>query len=1139
MSIKRYNSTTAIVGQFLPKIYTRRITLESAGTKKNKKTNVTVDYQIKDVLDQNGIGIITQTRGVTEPGEQAKQDEILSALKIVLLAISNKDAATIIVQKLYNLVNTGYGRSNPFDRALDSMISDFDSLRSVKIEKIEDLARPAELDFQFRNTIYQQYDIDNNVINIIPGTKRFELFDDEWDNLSNLTLVCFSYFDFSSLGLESENLSQDEIRKLSYTIGDLTVDAVTSGGQIVSSATVYKVLDTNQQYSGPVHLHTDENPGPGGYTGYMAGYPGADVMGARLRQVKVPVSKIQDFRAMQRTKLVNYQPDQLEYYSNRTPNLDFIDNGDENYFDLTDVQVNYDREEGETNIQFTIDMQDIYKRNSRYYDLVKNNRALSFLGPTILQQILELKIVRRRMTSGLYGNDRLGSIKRKPFMPEIEPDHIVVRTVQTSRGAILEKLEEDLGFIRLQDQVGNRKTIYAADYQISQYEGTEGVYQYGVELKVLDSTKSFMLQTVERARRALEDLKRYSQEAKIPVFDTMFVNKPEESAPIGLSEDPSYSADITQVGNYDAKTNTFTKKFIDEANRKYSFNSYVNSFLSLVSLSFGKAEVKLQKRATSTLQTENALQTPLSALDSLRTDQNVDEAVDRQFLRNMIKPNNSRPETIDSFIRSFEDLVLEMENYFGAKYESSLSNEGGGYSAKSDNSYTVKRWIDTTSFDDDIDTLVHMNPYTDSIYFDYDLATTGGSRIATMQSLKARSKEEMDKYGIASSGPAVFAPKSLNIGSWSVCFDKQHMEKKKIENSRKIKSLQSKKTSPKTTRRKLRKLKKKKYVHLDPTITSHVNAISTFVTALQPPPIAPIANFASTFSFINATANLSTENFFTGIMAFNDEALNNAVQYSKFLNARPINIPTVERIFPEDPNECGLIDNRNTKPKFVKVDREDFIKKQGLEFNFGFRQEEVPIPRIFRVPDLPGVISPGLPVPTLPGVSVLGPIRPELPNLPLLSAVPQIASSAFPSGGIFDDAMVTLTTNSGTPLKMAELDMQTAGSGISMASVNKITGNGLTAANNRSSKSPPSLKPMAAKNTTTSIAKSFTSFSMTSRTSTPTTSMEASPPPPPSPQGTQFRAAPSQTSGTGGAMRSMGMGGAGPRIGFGFGMGSY
>ena len=51
--------------------------------------------------------------------------------------------------------------------------------------------------------------------------------------------------------------------------------------------------------------------------------------------------------------------------------------------------------------------------------------------------------------------------------------------------------------------------------------------------------------------------------------------------------------------------------------------------------------------------------------------------------------------------------------------------------------------------------------------------------------------------------------------------------------------------------------------------------------------------------------------------------------------------------------------------------------------------------------------------------------------------------------------------------------------------------------------------------------------------------MEASPSTPPLPQGTQFRAAPSQTSGTGGAMRSMGMGGAGPRIGFGFGMGSY
>ena len=48
MAIKRYESTSEIVGQFLPKVYTRRITLESMGNDpKDGRTAVTVDYQIK------------------------------------------------------------------------------------------------------------------------------------------------------------------------------------------------------------------------------------------------------------------------------------------------------------------------------------------------------------------------------------------------------------------------------------------------------------------------------------------------------------------------------------------------------------------------------------------------------------------------------------------------------------------------------------------------------------------------------------------------------------------------------------------------------------------------------------------------------------------------------------------------------------------------------------------------------------------------------------------------------------------------------------------------------------------------------------------------------------------------------------
>ena len=85
----RYESTNAIVGQFLPKIYTRRITIEDVGlfSRKQSGTAITVDYQIKDILDENGLGVITQN---SDGGTQL-QDEILSALKVGIIAFGDAE----------------------------------------------------------------------------------------------------------------------------------------------------------------------------------------------------------------------------------------------------------------------------------------------------------------------------------------------------------------------------------------------------------------------------------------------------------------------------------------------------------------------------------------------------------------------------------------------------------------------------------------------------------------------------------------------------------------------------------------------------------------------------------------------------------------------------------------------------------------------------------------------------------------------------------------------------------------------------------------------------------------------------------------------------------------------------------------
>ena len=101
---ERFQSSDAIVGQFLPKIYTRRITLEDTKMPtrfppRNPEnapperlfrpgTAITVDYHIKDVLSPEGIGVITNNQNQDEDPNQI-QDEILSSLKVAIFLFSD------------------------------------------------------------------------------------------------------------------------------------------------------------------------------------------------------------------------------------------------------------------------------------------------------------------------------------------------------------------------------------------------------------------------------------------------------------------------------------------------------------------------------------------------------------------------------------------------------------------------------------------------------------------------------------------------------------------------------------------------------------------------------------------------------------------------------------------------------------------------------------------------------------------------------------------------------------------------------------------------------------------------------------------------------------------------------------------
>lgn len=1055
--MSRYESTNAIVGQFLPKIYTRRITIEDVNnfSPKESETSITIDYQIKDVLDENGIGVITQN----SEGGTSTQDEILSALKVAIFAFGDAETGQNFARDVLSLSQAQeITTSMDFRTALNVLgLRYIQRGGQVKV-KFND-ARPAELGFELRNTIYQQYDIDNNVINVIPYSHAFRFDNNTWGDCDNVSILCFTFFDFTSLGLASDGLDDTTARKLGYMVGDLTYDVITQDGKVKSTAIVYKDRQTGTPYYGPVHYHGSSNPGPDNYVGYMAGY-GGDDMGPRLREIQVPVTKIQDFRSFQRTKQVNYQPPQLEYFNSKSPNLSFIEKRNKDYFGLEGLVVDYDYEERNTNIDFTINLKDIYKNNSRYYDMISSIPLYwenAYWPIDFLLEILEIKILRRRMTRDPIGTDRLGNSKRVKFMPDVEPDHVVIKSSQSQNGfSVLEREDVGVGYIRQKDRTSRTRSFYVNDMDIEKYDGSNAVFQYGVEIKLLDTTKDYFIGRLERARRSLEELKLFAEESKIPVFNSYYITRPEENAPIGLSEGPSYSEVAQELGNYDVKTNTFTRKFKEYARGKYNFNQYVSRFRELVLLSSGKSSITMVSSGGSLLQTDDTLQSPLLALRSLDALSDLQDgtAASTQSLRNMIDPVNARPETIDSFIKSFQDLVLEMEDFFDVDNLNSISNEGAGYSAKADYGFTVQRWFNSNDLGTDISTFIVMSPASKRLYFDYGLARPAINlpRTTTPEDLSDRVLREQNTYAIPDTAPATITPISLNIGDYGIFFNEDEMEKKKDQD--RIERQRSD-----ISRSKRKRLASKKYIFLRANDFANIAVVNTFVMEMEK--MEATGNGPATQTYIRAASSATLASFFRTMMSLNDEIVDNSVLYGDNISkAAPLTRPPIQRDFRDNSNECGLSDN--TPKEFSITDLTyDFLREQDI-LEYGYSQGE-------------------------------GRLRALTPSVTIQGIAPQISSDDFPSGGVFDRSVRVLTT-SGAPLNalQAKNIELVDGYKIELTPIDYISENALST---ELSAVPevPSPGPMPSTRSATTVSPSYGTFEIDR-----TNSSRSPTPPPPS-----------------------------------------
>lgn len=1037
---KRFQNSDDIVGQFLPKVYTRRITLEDTKTPTRNPprdvesasqdrlfrpaTAITVDYHIKDVLDESGLGVITNNQNQDEDPNQI-QNEVLSSLKVAIMLFSDNSAFEAVLNTIraFRTIKTLPSVMPSFEEYLVQAVQNLNRSTDKVVLQINS-ARPESLAYSVSNSQYQEYDVNNNLVNIIPYEHAFKVENLRFGYCQNLSLICFTYFDFSSLSLDE--LSSDEIRRLGYITGDITADVITRGNRIESTSLVYKDAITRSPYYGPVHVMGDGTI----HTG-MTHRESSRV----LTSHQIPLTKIQDFRAMERLKETNYQPSEFQTFDSSIPSLDLIEKNNKDFFDVDNIVVDFDRIDKVANIEFTLDMASIYE-TTRYYDLMKSNQSAAMFGFPALMDILEVTVLRRRVTKRPIGHDRLGGYKRVPFDQVEDEGYIVATSGQGSSASggvgsrnIITKEDGDAKIMEL--SVGGlaalvKRSFFVEDRQVADYLGTGAVFQYGVELRIKDPTKDRFITMLKTARSYLKDLHLYLQEASIPVFDSRMIKKQDPTQPISMDavrDAPQYG-EAVQQGNYNTVNKLLQRHFIRSARSKYMFNDYVENYLELIRIAFAKSEISMYKFSTPTQGGDgqrgqvregtdegNAAGVRATPMDLLMSEEGMSMDTAKTAMYNMINPSNARPETIQSFIKTYQDLVMDLEDYFDIGYEDSPNTEGGGYSARGDNTLHLQRWFsnveenpDGTAIDSD--NYIEMDPL-QAVFFRYwregDLLRGMGIPSVSAAAFADRMQFESTRYlGGAAPTSAIesMTPISIVIGNDEIFFDEEEMKREDsarrarqkaedLERRQKLAKHREMQRLGRASKRKpyKRRLPVRRQILADPSqgklISNFVEEIKVYQKNYGGPSANTIigamnsAPHYGTPTSGRSSGTASYARYFDFISSVTEEMVDGSFQYSTTIDGlekanKVLTEADIEEYIASNVS-CGLVDNRPSGNEIVEESNR-------------FRFSEGLYPGIFNVIQ-------------------------TLPRMPSFPQIPQLELPNFPTGPEFAAAARSFPNN--------------------------------------------------------------------------------------------------------------------------------
>ena len=501
---------------------------------------------------------------------------------------------------LYHFNAEGVNPDNPGLGYKDINMSDFDGLQP---ELAPDTAFSVEV----------KYDSSGNKIYIFPYKFQFEVPPSNGGvKADHLTYFTYAYIDIDKIKTEESLFGDIELPKTivdKLSAGKIAFQQVVQGGTINNFSQVFYrtpgggagdpdlienfpplfdengniigkdyTANKNALWTGPVHYHGPENPGPKGYIGYMAGVVGND-MGPLLTAVPIQNSIIQDFREIKELEKISFDyslfsnswfnQKTTEKLQNNINGLKKLADRDNPYLkDTDDIEMAIVKSlsnskntsvfgdfysamdgSGNTRYGFNINIKEAIKQNTVFPKLV------DFLFETsedsvdeLLDQklIKELKIYRHRVYEENPADPSVD------IYEEILNDHpkLVVATAENTDGLLLAKqeyssaLKKVVGAIKQEDihLIYNSNLGMKPGTQLKTikfYTGTDlqtpidGDYIYSIELDIKDPIIGWMKNRIDELEEILVQFKIYNNICQ---------------------EDPEY---------YNNYTNRFSQKGID------------------------------------------------------------------------------------------------------------------------------------------------------------------------------------------------------------------------------------------------------------------------------------------------------------------------------------------------------------------------------------------------------------------------------------------------------------------------------------------------------------------------------------------------------------------------------------------------